>query len=312
MKIVLIEGKSVERHAIRSMLEERKEQVVAFANGLDAWSYIEEHADIDIIITSLKVQGMSGLEICWNARILAEQRKGMYVVAISEENDDDMLVEALDSGADDYLQKPLHEETLLARLRVAERMILLQKQLLHLANRDPMTNLYNRRAFFEKAQDILASPREGETACAIMFDIDHFKAVNDTYGHDAGDEVIKYVAALASMEDGIPGRLGGEEFALIVQSRSLLGAARTANRIREEIEATPVEFGGHVINITSSFGVSIHHQGDTIDDMLKRADLALYKSKRDGRNRVSAERPRLIEAEEIPASQRHCREKKRA
>lgn len=312
MKIVLVEGKGVERHAIRSMLEERKEQVVAFANGLDAWSYIEENADIDIIITSLNVQGMSGLEICWNARILAEQRKGMYVVAISEENDDDMLVEALDSGADDYLQKPLHEETLLARLRVAERMILLQKQLLHLANRDPMTNLYNRRAFFEKATNMLTSPKEGESICAIMFDIDHFKAVNDTYGHDAGDEVIKYVAALASLEEGLPGRLGGEEFALIVRSRSLLGAARTANTIREEIATTPVEFGEHVINITSSFGVSIHREGDTIDEMLKRADLALYKSKRDGRNRVSAERPHLVETEKIPASARHCRDKKRA
>lgn len=301
MKIVLIEGNDAERHVIHSMLEERRERVIPFANGLDAWPYIEEHADIDIIITSLNIQDMSGLEICWNARILAEQRKGMYVIAISEKNDNDMLVEALDSGADDYLQKPLHEEILLARLRVAERMMLLQKQLLHLANRDPMTNLYNRRAFFEKAQEILSSPRLGESICAIMFDIDHFKAVNDTYGHDAGDEVIKNVATLASLEEGLPARLGGEEFALIVRSHSLLGAVGTANIIREEIATTPVEFGGHVINITSSFGVSVYHDGDMLGDMLKRADLALYKSKQDGRNRVSTEHSFLVEMEKPPS-----------
>ena len=312
MKIVLIEGNSVERHAIRSMLEERKEKVVAFANGLDAWSYINDHDDIDIIITALNAQGMTGLEICWNSRILADERKGMYVIAISQANDADMLVEALDSGADDYLQKPLHEETLLARLRVAERMILLQKQLVHLANRDPMTNLYNRRAFFELSVNMLAEASQDNPVCAIMFDIDHFKKVNDTHGHDAGDEVIKTVAALAASEDGLLGRLGGEEFALIVKGQSLLTAARTANRLREDIENTPADFEDQKIFVTSSFGVAVYRDGDTVDDMLKRADLALYKSKHDGRNRVSAESPRLIAPGKIDPSQMNIRLKSRA
>ncbi len=296
MKIVLVESNGVERHAIRSMLEERKETVFAFANGMDAWSFIEDTPDIDIIITAMNAQGMSGLEICWNARILAEQRKAMYVIAISEQDGEDMLVEALDSGADDYLQKPLHEEILLARLRVAERMIMLQKQLVHLANRDPMTNLYNRRAFFEQATQLAQQARSDQPLCAIMFDIDHFKRVNDTYGHDAGDEVIKTVAALAGMEPGLLGRLGGEEFAIMLPNQSLLSAARTADRIRVEIATTPIDYGNLSIEITSSFGVALYRPNEGVDDVLKRADLALYKSKNAGRNRVSAERPRLVQS----------------
>lgn len=300
MKIVLVESNGVERHAIRSMLEERKETVFAFANGMDAWAFVEETSDVDIIITAMNAQGMSGLEICWNARILAEQRKGMYVIAISEQDGEDMLVEALDSGADDYLQKPLHKEILLARLRVAERMIMLQKQLVHLANRDPMTNLYNRRAFFEQASQLALQANESSPLCAIMFDIDHFKRVNDTYGHDAGDEVIKTVAALAGMEQGLLGRLGGEEFALILADQSLLSSARTADRIRLEIATTPIRYKGLAIKITSSFGVSLYRQNENVDDLLKRADLALYKSKNAGRNRVSVERARLVDTQSEP------------
>ena len=311
MKIVLVEGNGVDRHAIRSMLEERRETVHAFANGLDAWSFIKENNDIDLIITSLNVQGMTGLEICWNARILAEQRKSMYVVAISEQEEADMLVEALDSGADDYLQKPLHEEILLARLRVAERMIMLQKQLIMLADHDPLTSLYNRRAFFEKAGMLVqAGPVSDNPIHAIMFDIDYFKLVNDTYGHDAGDEVIKFVARLANDVDGIVGRLGGEEFAIILSGYSLLQTARIADQLRQDIAATVLDFDGREISVTSSFGVAYFHPDDCIDDMLKRADMALYKSKRNGRNRVSAERPRLIKQETLPADQRPIRDKR--
>ena len=311
MKIVLIEANGSDRDSIRSMLEKRREHIVSFDDGDAAWRYIQDTPDVDIIITSLNTNSLSGLEICWNSRILAEQRKAMYVIAISERDDADMLVEALDSGADDYLQKPLHEEILLARLRVAERMVVLQKQLVQLANHDPLTNLFNRRAFFEHAQRCLADPARRDQMSAIMFDIDHFKRVNDLYGHDAGDKVIKAVAQIASSEGALLGRLGGEEFAMIIENQSLLNAARAAERVRMMIETTPIIAGGRSISITSSFGVSSYMADDSVDDLLKRADLALYASKRNGRNRVTIERfkpdrPEMIDAETI-----HIRQKSR-
>ena len=306
MKIVLIEADKSDRSAIRTTLEKRNETVFAFSDGDEAWGFIEQSADIDIIIVSLNAQTTSGLEICWNARILAEQRKAMYVIAISEQDKGDILVEALDSGADDYLQKPLHEESLLARLRVAERLIMLQQQLVKLANHDPLTDLYNRRAFFELADRKISERTDGSYLSAIMFDIDHFKSVNDKYGHDAGDEVIRIVARIAAREGELLGRYGGEEFALILEDQSFLQTARTADRIRLAIEQTPIVVGGHTISITSSFGVALYDEGDSVDDLLKRADLALYSSKHNGRNRVSIGRKkqRLVE-KDLPQLQAH-------
>jgi diguanylate cyclase (GGDEF)-like protein len=294
MKVVLVERDQQHRRVVQYMLESHKETVFAFSDATDAWTFIETQPDIDVIITSLATDGMTGLEVCWNARILADQRKGLYVIAMSESDNAELLVEALDTGADDFLQKPLHEETLHARMRVAERMILLQRQLVHLATRDPMTDLLNRRAFFEQVYSLIEQSAQEETICAIMFDIDHFKAVNDTYGHDVGDEVIKTVANLASQHGGILARLGGEEFALVTKGLSILQASRVADKIRREIAETAICLNRSSVTITSSFGVSVYRPGESVDDLLKRADMALYKSKNDGRNRVSAEKPPMM------------------
>lgn len=303
MKIVLVESNDADREAICSLLEVRKETMFAFDNGSEAWSYILKNEDIDVVITSLSSPGMTGLEICWHTRILAKKRRPVYVVAISDQSDAHMLAEALDCGADDYLQKPLTEEILHARMRVAERLIILQKQLLHLACRDPLTNLYNRRAFFERSSEMVSEGEKTSPISAIMFDIDRFKLINDTYGHDAGDEVIRHVAALASTANGLLGRLGGEEFAILLPNKNLLEAARIADQIRQDIETLPTCFRNAQIHITSSFGVALYRSGESVDSLLRRADLALYKSKGDGRNRVSAERPQMVDCEpssEVP------------
>ena len=290
MKVVLVEDSREDRENIRAILEQRREKVFAFECGEDAWAFVQNTPDIDVVIVSLNLEDSSGLEICWNCRILAAQRKTMYVVAISEHTNAHMLVEALDSGADDFLHKPLQEDILLARLRVAERVVILQKQLVQLANHDPLTNLYNRRAFLEKTQALMDRQDEGIPVSAIMFDIDHFKSVNDRFGHDVGDQVIKTVAQIASSESNLIGRLGGEEFAIITQNQTLYAAACAANRIRETIELTPIVVGGKKVEITSSFGVARYHPGDDVDALLKRADVALYRSKGNGRNMVTVER----------------------
>lgn len=290
MKIVLVEDNPEDCESIRSVLEARRETVVAFKDGEEAWSFVQDTTDIDVIIVSLDLKDMFGLDICWNTRIIAAQRKAMYVIAIAEHANKDIVVEALDSGADDFLPKPLQEEVLVARLRVAERITMLQKQLVQFANRDSLTNIYNRRAFMERTQDVINRARETWPISAIMFDIDHFKSVNDKFGHDAGDEVIRVVAKIAQAEGSLLGRLGGEEFALVLKNRTLREAAYAAERIRSTIATTPILINGHSIRITSSFGVARFHPKDNIDILLKRADIALYHSKNGGRNIVSVER----------------------
>nr|WP_321455057.1 diguanylate cyclase [uncultured Cohaesibacter sp.] len=296
MKIVLVEDNKDDCNAIRAILEARQEKVCVFQSGEDAWKFVQNTIDIDVVIVSLNLEDLSGLEICWNCRILAAQRKGMYVVAISEQANAHILVEALDSGADDFLHKPLQEDILLARLRVAERVIMLQKRLVQLANRDPLTDLYNRRAFLEKTHALIEKPVEELSISAIMFDIDHFKSVNDCFGHDVGDEVIKTVAKIALSEGSLIGRLGGEEFAIVSQNQSLYETACSANRIRETIARTPIVTNGRKVRVTSSFGVAGYQPGDDVDALLKRADMALYRSKGNGRNMVTVEQSKFVES----------------
>nr|WP_321481517.1 diguanylate cyclase [uncultured Cohaesibacter sp.] len=302
MKIVLVEDSNGDREAIRAILEQRRENVFVFQSGHSALKFVQKTPDIDVVIVSQNLEDASGLEICWNCRILAAERKAMYVIAISDYINDAMLVEALDSGADDFLNKPLQEDILLARLRVAERVVMLQRQLVQLASRDSLTNLYNRRAFFEKAQAFMESRPDGHPISAVMFDIDHFKSVNDRFGHDVGDQVIKTVAKIALDEGDFVGRIGGEEFAMIIEGESFRAAACAANRIRESIEHTTIMTEDKRVQVTSSFGVARAQSGDDVYTLLKRADLALYQSKDNGRNMVTVERPHAVKTDLVANS----------
>ena len=137
-----------------------------------------------------------------------------------------------------------------------------------------------------------------------MFDIDHFKSVNDRFGHDVGDQVLKTVARIAQEESDLIGRLGGEEFAVIIKDQSFYAAACAANRIREIIEQTTIIDGVNRIHVTSSFGVARFQEGDDVYTLLKRADQALYRSKNNGRNMITIDRSN--DAKRSPYPQLFC------
>jgi two-component system cell cycle response regulator len=159
---------------------------------------------------------------------------------------------------------------------------------MQLASLDPLTGIFNRRAFFERAQKALAqSKTNGGTLAAIMLDIDHFKRVNDVYGHQVGDRAIREVASLVSNKGKIIGRLGGEEFALLLPGCDLAGGKEMAELLRRQIMAVRLPEGDKVVTFTSSFGVSEWQPGESVDDMLRRADMALYAAKAEGRNCVT-------------------------
>jgi diguanylate cyclase (GGDEF)-like protein len=173
-------------------------------------------------------------------------------------------------------------------MRAAERIGAMQRDLIHLAKTDSLTGLLNRRAFFEKAEEMCVPLHADSKLSAIMFDIDHFKRVNDTYGHGVGDTVLVAIAAEAMRVCTLAGRLGGEEFAILLDGTELPDAIKVAERLRRSIAALDTNIDGEILKVACSLGVDEWQFGDTIDDLLRRADSALYDAKAAGRNRVVA------------------------
>jgi len=204
------------------------------------------------------------------------------------------VVNALDSGADEFIRKPPAREELYARLRTAERLLRQQRELIVLANLDSLTGAFNRRAFFEKAADLADA---GRRFAAVMFDIDHFKDVNDTYGHDVGDQVLRVIGGEARKDKAVLGRLGGEEFAIVLEGSKLDAATLYAEELAEKLAALSFETAGQTFSVTASFGVAERAAQESIDLLLKRADTALYQAKRAGRNRVVAAAAQASEQE---------------
>jgi diguanylate cyclase (GGDEF)-like protein len=269
---------------------------VAFADEHPALHRIEADPLIEALITGDELKSMSGLELCWEARLLATCRRPIYVLFMSAEGGHRTLIEALDSGADDFIGKPPLAEELYARLRPAERIGSMQRELIRLATTDPLTGVCNRRGFFEQATEACERAVSSGRLSAIILDIDNFKHINDAYGHDAGDEAIRACARTAAMKEGLVGRLGGDEFAMLLEHRTLPQAIEIAEDLRLRLAERPFETSKGAITLTCSIGVSEGGPGDTVDELLRRADVALYDAKIAGRNRVVGAHPALLAA----------------
>ncbi|NRG19977.1 diguanylate cyclase [Rhizobiales bacterium] len=288
MHIVLVEPSSIGRRIIARMLEGRGHRVEAFENGARALRFIQDTPSVDVVLTSFETDGISGTELCWECRLIAQEGRLLYIIAMSSGTETSKVIEALDCGADDFIRKPPVPEELFARLRAAERLSTMHKELVSFATCDELTGLLNRRAFFEAAERSIGDALTEMPISAIMLDIDHFKRINDTYGHLAGDAVIKAVGEFIARQSNIVGRLGGEEFAILLPGRKELDAYKIAECLRFEIAGAAISADDETIHITASLGVAeISSNSDiSLTDLLKRADAALYEAKKAGRNRV--------------------------
>jgi len=286
MRTVVADPSRTVLKIVTRLLEAGMHEVRPFEDGRKALDYIKADSEVRALITSAELPSLSGIELCGEARRLASSHRPLYILLMSSSTDHRSLVKALDNGADDFICKPPVSEELYARLRAADRVTTMQAELIRLATIDSLTGVCTRRAFLIHAADACARAHQGALA-AVMFDIDHFKGINDTHGHEMGDAVIRAVAQEAAKVSDVVGRLGGEEFALLVEGR-LCDAAEVAENLRRIISWT--EFGERnaSFSVSCSFGVSEWTPGDTIDRMLKRADMALYDAKLAGRNRVMA------------------------
>jgi two-component system, cell cycle response regulator len=287
MKVVLVDPSRTMQKAVTSLLEARGHTVASFADGRKALMMLRDDDSCEILITSSTPFGMSGNELCWEARLLAGMQRPIYIIMMSSNRGHNVLCEALDSGADDYIAKPPQAEELYARMRAAERLVHMERELGRLATTDPLTGKLNRRAFLEAAQEACVNALGSDSFGLVMMDIDHFKRINDVFGHDGGDKVLCAVADTAAEGAMAFGRIGGEEFAFLVPVTDPGSARACAEAVRLRVADMTVETQIGTIQMTCSFGVAEWDGEESVERLLKRADLALYEAKEAGRNRVA-------------------------
>jgi len=248
----------------------------------------------DLILLDVDMPNLSGFEVC--QRLKADPDLCMIpVLFLSGSNTPEDKVHGLDLGAVDYIAKPFDVFELQARVRAALRTKKLQDLLIEHANIDPLTGLPNRRALMDRlGQEWARIARHGGRLSFIMADIDHFKNVNDTYGHTMGDRLLQEVAKIFAKECrnvDMPARYGGEEFAIIVPNETITDSVKLAERCRREIEKMSLSLNRRSIGVTVSFGVAEALDMSDIEDLIKKADAALYQAKQNGRNLVKYEAP---------------------
>ena len=295
-KIVVADDSPIYRKLVENVLNQDGYNVLFASNGREAFEMLVEHQP-RLVVTDWEMPDTSGIELC--RKIREEPDCYTYIILLTSNTDKDQVVEGLAAGADDYLTKPFHAGELLARVRVGRRVVELHQQiqaknllLQELALTDSLTGLPNRRAIEDWAtRELNGAGRHGFAFWVAVADLDHFKNVNDTYGHEAGDVVLKRFGELLranTRASNMCGRIGGEEFVLGFTHVERQGIQIAVERIRQKLEAERLTFGEHVIRVTASFGIA-GFQGcnsPKLDELLRSADAALYTAKAKGRNRL--------------------------
>src|ERR1700722_3578718 len=256
MRVVVVDPSRTVLKAVSQLLANDGHEVITFVDGPDALAHIKSDPNVGALITSAELTNMSGLELCWETRLLSDHDRAIYIILMSSNADERQLINALDSGADEFIRKPPARDELYARLRSAERCVRMKGELIRLARTDPLTGAVNRRAFFEKAQQACARADGSTRLTAILLDVDHFKRVNDTYGHDVGDQVLRSIAREVPSGHTLVGRLGGEEFAILLEASSLEVGTEMAECLRAKMAALKFETPQGRVTLTCSFGVS--------------------------------------------------------
>jgi len=297
LSVLVVDDSAVARKLVVQTLPRDEYTILLARSGKEALElFIRTRPEM--VITDWVMPDLTGIELCAQIRAVCKDSYA-YIILLTTLSGTDQLLEALHAGADDFLTKPFNPPELLARVAAGRRIMLLHRQiqakshlLEQLALTDELTGLPNRRAIDDWAvRELRGAVRHGFSFAVIMADLDLFKSVNDEYGHEAGDEVLKRFAGILDAnvrQSDMCARIGGEEFLLVMAHVDRDGVEVAAERIRKKMETQRFRFGGQEAHVTASFGVATLAPGqrDDFARLVSLADAALYSAKRHGRNRV--------------------------
>jgi len=296
MKVLIADDDFTSRSILTAILKKCGFDPVVAEDGGAAWDILQRPDAPRLILLDWNMPVLDGPEICrrLKARNVADPP---YVILLTARGEKSDIVDGLDAGANDYMAKPYDREELLARIGVGRRMLEMQSNLLeardalaHQATHDFLTGVFNRRAVRDRLkQEISRAGRDGKSLSVGMLDIDHFKKINDTFGHQAGDESL--IAFTRLIQDGLReydcvGRYGGEEFLVIAPGSVGSKNESLFERLRTRISEAEIATNAGPISLTVSIGVAPGTGQSDVDTLLAAADAALYQAKAEGRNRV--------------------------
>jgi two-component system, cell cycle response regulator len=292
MKVLYAEDDPGLRSGLTDILQSWGHEVNAVDNGLAAWEALQQDDPPRLALLDWMMPGMDGVEICRRLR-QEEHQPYVYLIILTGKTEQQDIVMAIESGANDYITKPFQESELRVRLQAGQRIIELQEALHIRATRDFLTGVWNRGMIIDfLGRELARSQRHHTPVGVAMLDLDWFKKVNDTYGHQTGDEVLKETACRLAAQlrpfDAL-GRYGGEEFLVVLPGCSLTDVYLVGGRLRQSMNEAPVATTAGPVPVTISLGVTAAsgHDNIDVDGILRTADEALYEAKHEGRNRVA-------------------------
>jgi two-component system, cell cycle response regulator len=295
-RVLVAEDDAMFRRILQSWLENWGYRVTLAEDGAQAWKILQQDLPPQVLIFDWMMPAMNGLELCRKVRD-RNQTPYQYVLLATARDAKQDLVRGLEAGADDYLTKPFEKNELKARLRACNRILTLQddqirahEQLRYQATHDSLTGVWNRAEILETLRRELDRAARSNTATGLlMVDVDHFKRINDTYGHLTGDAVLKEVTQRITKAvrgyDSV-GRYGGEEFVVVLPGYSRDQIDHGAERVRAAVDNGPIIVGEEKVPVTISIGAAVTLGSISDKEVLAAADTALYRAKEIGRNRT--------------------------
>ncbi len=284
IKVMIVDDSQVTRNKIKKVLQKQMFHVIVAAHGEEALNYLEDNSDIKLVLTDYNMPVIDGIELTKEIR-KKYNRNEIIIISVTSSNEQLISAKFLKIGANDFINKPFNDEELICRVNNTLEAKEYLEKMTNMAHLDFLTGLYNRRYFFEEIKDFSIS----KNFAIAMIDIDNFKNINDSYGHDIGDEVIKSIANILKRNikgSDIAARFGGEEFCIALNNINKKDAIGFFIKLKETISKNKIIIKNNKISYTASIGVSFKEDDEDINTLLNNADQALYKAKENGRNRV--------------------------
>ncbi|WP_457748876.1 diguanylate cyclase [Sulfurimonas sp.] len=289
-KVLVVDDSRLFRQTMQNILENLFFKVIAVAHGEEAVGMLKSQPDISLVLTDYNMPVMDGLELTIEVR-KSYSKNELCILALSGNEDEEITALFLKHGANDYIKKPFSKEEFSCRVNNSIEALENIQLITNYASRDFLTGLFNRRYFFKEVNDYIDEIKQnGEQFALGMIDIDHFKKVNDTYGHDIGDKIITSLADIlrsSTNPQDIVARFGGEEFCVVLKNVNRHSAQEIFERLRENVERSSYHLkDDREITFTISIGALLFKEEESLEENLNEADMLLYKAKNNGRNQL--------------------------